>query len=101
MGPHSHTPPCDDVAGAASFGCTELFERLIKDALGANLAAQYPVPILLGASSAASILAAIAYSPFEALRIRIISAGQVGHTHTHTRRARPIHHQIVPCPCMG
>ena len=61
--------------GAFSFGCTELFERLLRSSLGPALAASYPVPILLGASSAASILAAIAYSPFEALRIRIISSG--------------------------
>ena len=43
---------------------------------GPSLALRYPVPILLGASAAASILAAIAYSPFEALRIRLISAGE-------------------------
>lgn len=62
--------------GGFSFGCTELFERLLREFLGASTSAMYPVPILLAASSGASILAAAAYSPFEALRIRIISAGQ-------------------------
>ena len=62
--------------GFFSFGGTELFERLFREWLGPNLATQYPVPILLAASFGASILAAIAYSPFEALRIRIISSRQ-------------------------
>ena len=62
--------------GAFSFGGTELFERLAREALGPSVAALYPVPILLGASSVAAILAAVVFSPFEALRIRIISSGQ-------------------------
>ena len=62
--------------GGFSFGATELLERQLREVLGPSLAATYPVPILLGASSIASILASIAYSPFEALRIRIISAGK-------------------------
>ena len=62
--------------GAFSFGGTELFERLLREALGPSIATQYPVPILLAASAVASILAAITYSPFEALRIRMIATGK-------------------------
>ena len=57
-----------------AFGCTELFERALREVLGSSSASMNEVPLLVLASFCASALAALAYSPFEALRIRVITA---------------------------
>ena len=60
------------IYGGHAFGCTELFERALREVLGSSSALL--VPLLVLASFCASALAALAYSPFEALRIRVITA---------------------------
>ncbi|CAM9122561.1 unnamed protein product [Phaeothamnion confervicola] len=59
--------------GGVSFGLTEFFKRKFVEVAGADVAALYPVPILLFASACAAVFAATAVSPFETLRIRTVT----------------------------
>lgn len=63
------------IYGSLAFGMDEFFQRLIRDALAPEVADANAVPVLVAASLLASVIAAVAYSPFEALRIKIITAG--------------------------
>jgi hypothetical protein len=61
--------------GSLAFGMDEFFQRLLGDTLPPTIAQANVVPVLVVASLLASVIAAVAYSPFEALRIKIITAG--------------------------
>ena len=66
------------VYGAVSFGLTEYFKRLFLEAAGPEYATFYPFAILLFASMSAAFFGAVAVTPFEALRIRSVTADGVG-----------------------
>lgn len=62
------------VYGCVSFGLTEYFKRAFLQVAGPELATYFPFAILLLASMAAAIFGAVAVTPFEALRIRAVTA---------------------------
>jgi solute carrier family 25 phosphate transporter 3 len=61
------------VYGGVSFGVTELAKRKLGQLLGPEIAALYPVQLLLGASAIGASLAAVGVTPFESLRIRAVT----------------------------
>ena len=64
------------VYGAVSFGLTEYFKRLFLELAGPEYATFYPFAILLLASMSAAFFGAVAVTPFEALRIRSVTAAE-------------------------
>ncbi|CAM9507937.1 unnamed protein product [Ectocarpus fasciculatus] len=59
--------------GGFSFGLTEFLKRRFVELAGPDLAALYPIPILLGASAVSACFAATAVTPFETLRIKTVT----------------------------
>eukprot|EP00904_Undaria_pinnatifida_P009784 jgi/Undpi1/5936/HiC_scaffold_2.g01210.m1 len=59
--------------GGISFGLTEFLKRRFVELAGPDLAALYPIPILLGASAISAFFAATAVTPFETLRIKTVT----------------------------
>eukprot|EP00752_Nemacystus_decipiens_P011093 g9855.t1 len=59
--------------GGVSFGLTEYLKRRFVELAGPDLAALYPIPILLGASAISACFAATAVTPFETLRIKTVT----------------------------
>jgi hypothetical protein len=64
------------VYGAVSFGLTEYFKRVFLEVAGPEYATFYPFAILLLASMSAAFFGAVAVTPFEALRIRSVTAAE-------------------------
>jgi len=61
------------VFGTFSFGVTEFMKRYIKELVGPEISAYYPIPILLFSSAVAGAMGGFAVAPFEALRIRSVA----------------------------
>jgi solute carrier family 25 phosphate transporter 3 len=72
-----------EIAGSAlygffSFGGTELLRRQLSANLGPVAAIQYPIPILIFSSVLASTLSAVACTPFQAVKVRMVADDQFG-----------------------
>lgn len=59
--------------GAAKFGFYEMLKDLSVNVVGRDIAAQYSLPIYLASAGVAETLATILLTPFEAIRIRMLS----------------------------
>ncbi|CAM9436051.1 unnamed protein product [Ascophyllum nodosum] len=59
--------------GGVSFGLTEFLKRRFVELAGPNLAALYPIPILLGASAISAGFSAAVVAPFETIRIKTVT----------------------------
>ena len=66
------------LAGSLSFGLTESFQRLLRGVLGAGNGLLLNTPILILSSAAAVAICTVAVCPFEAVRIRSVSASGGG-----------------------
>jgi len=82
------------VQGATKFGVFEMLKDVTGNVLGNEVAAKYSLPIYLVAAGMAETLATVFLTPFEAIRIRVLSRQMTtGEVYSMYRKASKIYTQ--------